>query len=138
MSLSDYTTTQKEAINKLLKNPNSPLHTPDSHLPDWEEFRKSFWGPNSAPFQVETVDRGDKPVHSDRLPITRSTLTPPEPILRAWASKSRKVLVRSEYAETKNAALSAHDEGDDAFVVAGQPGIGALPFSLHHQNLTNP
>jgi len=123
MSLSDYTATQMEAINKLLKKPNSPLHTPNFDLPDWEGFRKSFWGPNSAPFQEEIVERGDEPVHCDPLPITHSTLTltPPESILREWASRSRKVLVRDEYEETRKAAELAHDKGRDIFVVAGHP-----------------
>ena len=72
-------------------------------------------------------NRLTNPVMSDSPPITRSTLTVPEPILREWASKSRKILVRSEYEETEEAANSAHDQGKDAFVVAGQPGIGVPP-----------
>jgi len=127
MSLNEYTPTQTEMINKLLGLPNSPLHTLNSNLPDWEEFRRTFWGPNSVPFRVEAVDRDDEPVPSDPPPTTRSTLTVPEPILSEWASKSRKILVRSEYEETKEAARSANNEWKDAFVVAGQPGIGVSP-----------
>ena len=127
MSLNEYTPTQTEMINKLLGRPQSPLHTLDSNLPDWEEFRRMFWGPNSVPFRVEAVDRDDEPVPSDPPPTTRSTLTVPEPILEEWASKSRKILVRSEYEETEEAARSANNEGDDVFVVAGQPGIGVSP-----------
>ena len=65
--MSLYTAAQTEAINKLSKHPKSSLHTLDLDLPDWEGFRKSFWGPNSVPFQEETADRDGEPVNEKRI-----------------------------------------------------------------------
>ena len=83
-------------------------------------------------FQVEPVKRDDNPVDdlhllSDTLPPTRSVLTPPKTVLEAWGLSCQRVLVRSEYGETEEAARLSNNGGTNAFMVLGQPGIGVSP-----------
>ena len=140
MSLSDQARAQSDAVNKLLKDPASPLRILRPDLSDWKEFRDSFWGQGSAPFHAGPVERGDNFVDDvhllcDPLPPTRTVLTPPQTILEAWQLDCQRVLVRSEYRETEEAAISSCNEGRHDFTVTGHwPGIGASPsLSVTHR-----
>jgi hypothetical protein len=84
--------------------------------------------------EVQTVTRDNDPVEDtlilpDILPRFHRIMTSSEAMLRYWTIYSRRILVRSEYYETEQAALSANKGKMDVFVVTGQPGIG-LPISL--------
>jgi len=79
----------------------------------------------------------DKPVKRDEsspiedvvLPDDHIVATLPEILPKlGWAIKSKRILVRSEYNEAEQAAVSCSKTDLDAFMVSGQPGIGPPPF----------
>jgi hypothetical protein len=129
--LTGHIDTQEEAIADLLAHPARPLRTLEPLLPDWGCFRGSLWDKGLSSFQKEEfVERGSSPIASEeipgRLPLTSFLVTPPKYITKLWRPRSQRILVRSEYYEAEEAALSASKD-KDVFEVTGQPGIG--PFS---------
>jgi len=136
-SLIQRTTSQEESVSSLLHNYLSPIHDSEDAPSSWEAFHNSYWGKGLDFLQEKMlVERGENPVEDptlpDLFPPTCSVLSPHPILAAAWALSSRKVLVRSEYYEAEEAALSANEEGKDVFIVTGQPGIGpslSLPIS---------
>jgi len=80
----------------------------------------------------EVVERDDDPIDDEDVPagtIPGSALVAPIPgsLPNVWNSYSKRILVRSEYGETEQAALSANENNKDVLLVAGHPGIGLFP-----------
>jgi len=106
----------------------------------WTGFRDSLWGKPIESFEEKVPVERDKsdPVAEVALPDKHFVLTFPETILGIpWTWQSKRILVRSEYREAEQAAVSSSSTGCDVFVVTGQPGIGPLPFIYCPQNPTN-
>jgi len=131
-NLVEHTTVQKEAIDKYLSEvgPMCP-----SSLSVWDAFRSSIWKKGLEFLQKEElVEREGSLIHDihailDPFPLTRSTVTLPAAIPKTWRPLCRRILVRSEYYEIEQAVLSENEVEADAFVVAGQPGIGSSPLA---------
>jgi len=130
MSLEDlrkYILVQEAGISKL-----SVLDPKGGSSVQWIPFRDHFWGKpmNTFPFE-ELVDRDVKPIKAvpANPPITRAVVIVPPTVPLPLNINLRKILVRSEYKEAEEAAVSANRPDTDTFVVCGQPGIGTLPSS---------
>ena len=123
-------------------------------LPDlshWSEFRDSLWPKDSPIAKAQGPAEGDgKPlpdgeplpnteVHAkvlpnpEALPKATPTARPiveiPKTIVDIWGLESTQILVRSEYEEVEQVALSTNAAGIGAFIVTGHPGIGASPLT---------
>ena len=128
MSLKDldrYISVQETAISKL-----SVLDPEGDKCVQWIPFRDHLWGKPLNTFLVEeAVERDVKPIKAvpTNPPIPRSVAIIPSTAPPPWNTACRKILVRSEYKEAEEAAVSANGPVTDAFVVCGQPGIGVPP-----------
>ena len=131
--LSQYATTQTAAINHLI---DLGYFTSGPISLAWKEFKKSVWKKGLGALQVqEPVERDDDPVggrygyiEDDAVPATNLVTTIPDTLPDVWHSASKRILVRSDYLEAEQAALSASESGKEVFVATGQPGIGPLSF----------
>ena len=131
-SLVEHSTVQTEAIDRYLSEvgPMCP-----SSLSVWDAFRSSIWKRGLEFLQKEElVERDEKPIDDihallDPLPLTRSTLTLSAALPESWRPLCRRILVRSEYYETEQAVLWNNKDEANAFVVAGQSGIGSPPLT---------
>jgi len=106
----------------------------------WVGLRDSLWGKPIESFEEEVPVERDKsdPVAGVVLPDKHFFLTFPEALLGSpWTLECERILVRSEYREAEQAAVSSSSSDCDVFVAAGQPGIGTPPFLHCPQNLTN-
>jgi hypothetical protein len=133
-TLIGYIPAQEKAIHNLSIHPAKPLHSLNSDILQWSEIRASVWGKGLEFFQQEEdIERGkhdpieDAHILPDTLPSSRSVITPHRMVSKIWNLSSKKILVRSEYHETAQAALLANEDNRGVFVVTGQPGIG-LPL----------
>ena len=143
--LEEHVTDQTLKINELINSPYlfSNFVEPSS----WATFRDSVWGNASA---IAPLERQGGPEAQDEAEAkaaaegdgepppdaTQPVVKFPETLPDAWSFDSSHVLVRSEYTEAVAAALAANAMGDDAFLVAGQSGIGSpLSFSSPSANL---
>ena len=121
--LSGYASDQEERINAI---PPTALGPASSF---WNDFRTNYWGkPLTSLEKEELVEDDLDPAPSPTPPTTRSVLTITEKRLD-WdlAIPDGKILLRSEYYETEQAALSASAcATTEVFVVTGHPGIGSL------------
>jgi len=134
--LNEHIPAQEKAISEA-----SSGFKPISTWPDvWTGLRDSLWGKPIESFEEEVQVERDKsdPVAEVALPDKHFVLTFPEAILGIpWTWKSKRILVRSEYREAEQTAVSSNSTGCDVFVVAGQPGIGPPPFIYCPRNPTN-
>ena len=141
--LSQYAPTQTAAINRLI-GMGYFTSGPVSLL--WTKFKDSVWkkglGAFEAPEPVERDEYGLKesfypPVEDDAIDDGYNVHTTvlvakiPDTVPDVWDSSSQRILVRSDYLEAVQTALSASEDCRDVFLVTGQPGIGAPPsFSI--------
>ena len=117
---------QNEAVKRHLSRFEHLIPSKDSP----PVFTPAIWGAGIEALQVEElVERDEDPVDvlPDVIPATRIVMTPPESHLESWCLPNERILVRSEYYETARAVLSANEGRVDAFVVAGQSGVGSSP-----------
>jgi len=126
MSLKDlvkYISAQETAISKL-----SVLDPKGNDCAEWIPFRNHLWGkpPNTFLVEEEAVERDNEPIKAVPIdpPLRRSVANLPPTISVALNIRSQKILVRSEYKEAEEAALSTIKSNLQVFVVCGQPGIG--------------
>ena len=122
--LVEYISVQETALNEL-----SDLDPKGNDCAEWTPFRDHFWGKPLETFLVEEpVERDDKPIKAIPIdpPVKRSVINL-ENVSRSWNMKSRKILVRFEYKEAEEAAVSANKPNTHVFLVCGQPGIGVFP-----------
>jgi hypothetical protein len=99
---------------------NSSDHFSDSG-PDvsaWATVRDSLWGKGLASL--------DDPLSN----TTRHVVKIPEIMPDLWGLNNSRILVRSEYEEAEQAALSASAKYVEAFLLTGQPGTGPPPLIL--------
>ena len=89
----------------------------------WATFRDSLWGKGLASLEDKQPLFGVD--HS-----TRPVIEIPKTFPHIHLLDSPKILVRSEYEETEQAALLSNADNVDAFIVTGQPGIGQSLSSL--------
>jgi len=134
--LRDHTAVQEAAIDKL-----SGLDPKGDACAEWIPFRDHFWGKPLDTFLVEElVERDVKPIKAvpTNIPFTCSVATISPSVPPPWVMENRKILVRSEYKEAEEVAVSSVNEPNaHAFVVGGQPGIGMfhLPPLLAESNV---
>ena len=99
----------------------------------WEKLRVKFWGKDLGSLERELmVNRGDEPVSDDILPgktppTSCLVIQIPNPLRRLLRLTSRAIMVRSEYNQAEEAALTS-SESSGLFVVTGTQGIGMTPF----------
>ena len=129
-SLTQHTLCQGGLISLLLRTRPHLLRLTEPAPLTWSTIKDSHWGVGLEALQeVEDVERGENPVKDHTPPPTRSVVTPSRMLFALWNPLCQKVLVRDEYYKAEGAALSANEEGEDVFVVTGQPGIGlSLPL----------
>jgi len=92
----------------------------------WRKGLASLILPPSAALQEFAPSEDGGPL-SNITPTTHPVVVVPETMPRVWDLTSQHILVRSEYVEAVQAALSANAGGADVFLVTGQPGIGQTP-----------
>lgn len=129
MSLSclyEHAPAQEQAINQA-----SSGFKPASTC-SWGSFRDSLWGRAIESFQgVKRVERDRFDFVGDvTLPDKHVVATLPGTLPKGLVPKSKKILVRSEYSEAEQAAVSLSESDLDALMVSGQPGIGPPHLSL--------
>jgi hypothetical protein len=116
---------QAAQIDRLLKSG----HFSTSGIPlPWIKFKESFWGVGSASLATQEEVKRDEPVEDydlpDPVPDKTWVAKIPDGLPAPWESSSRRILVRSEYHEAEQAAMLADQDGTEAFLVTGHPGIG--------------
>jgi len=124
--LLDNIAAQEEAITQI----SSGLKSTDKS-DSWSEFKESLWGKDLGSVQkVESVKRDELgPVEDVALPDEHIVAILPETLPGdGWILQNEWILVRSEYSEAEQAAVSCSKSYLDAFMVSGQPGIGPPPF----------
>ena len=84
---------------------------------------------------TEKVEGSSDPVDDSLVgvvPTDRDVMLKPEVAMNLWylEPECKKILIRSEYREAEQFALSACGAAiaSDVLVVTGQPGIGSSPF----------
>jgi len=112
-SLRQYSEEQTSKINLLISD--LAFHNPLPRLGIWAEFRHSLWGKGLSHLRDPIYTTG------------QSVVQGPQVIPQALGLPGRKILVRSEYEQAEQAILSANENGRDAFIVSGNPGIGSPP-----------
>lgn len=118
---------QEDAIRKASSGFNSVSIS--DILDRWNEFRKHLWGKGEEAFQKVKLVKRDKfdLVNDVELPdrhLVATTLG----LSDLWDLEIPQFLVRSEYTEAEQAAVSMCGESDrEMIVITGRPGIG-----LHH------
>jgi len=130
---------QEDAINRLTEMGHF-IGGPTSDA--WTEFKESVWGKKLESFQAEKLVKRDTqdPIEDPSIPpdsVSDKTqvMIIPSSMPITWGPSKQLILIRSEYEEAEEAALSANRSGRDVFLVTGQPGIGPPPYrSLTHQN----
>ena len=138
--LEEHVTDQTLKINELINSPN--LFS--NFVGYIERFRLGGMHGNRALGAAGGVGgtergrgrgRGRWQTPSRCCPPTQPVVKFPETLPDAWSFDSLHALVRSEYMEAEAAALAANARGNDAFLVAGQSGIGSpLSFSTPSPN----
>ena len=140
-NLTQYTSTQTDAINRLIlmgRLTTGPISA------TWTGLKESVWKKGLLSLETqEPVERDDDPVDDEDIPfdaVPASTLVAkiPDTLPNVWGSCSKRILVRSDYLEAEQTSLSANENNKDALLVAGHPGIGLLPFPLHHLAESDP
>lgn len=133
MSLEDltqYASAQTDAINRLI---SMGRFTTGPISARWTEFKDSVWKKGLASLEKqELVERDDDPLEDylispDAIPPSALTATIPSTLPNVWGSSSQRILVRFDYQEAEETALSANGNNKDALLVAGHPGIGLPP-----------
>jgi len=130
--LCKYTPVQEQAISQA----SSGLNYSSTWCASWGGFRDSLWGKAIESFQgVKRVKRDKSdPVGGVTLPDEHVVAMLPETLLRSLAPQSKRILVRSEYSEAEQAAVSSNKSNFGAFMVSGQLGIGTSPsLSIAHR-----
>jgi len=137
MSLQDltqYAGDQTDRINLLLQEGSL---APGSASRKWTAFWESAWKKDFETLEEKELvvreqpgDRVEDYSPSDPVPSSTSVMKIPRTLPNLWFRSSERILVRSEYYEAERAALSASENGRDALVVAGHPGIGSLSSCL--------
>ena len=130
-ALTEHVDIQTEAINNL---PSGAI-TPFPSLGSWDSFRKEYWGKKLTSLEKPVdVHRGSDPIPDEDLeekpPSNSFVLKLPERLPLSLGLSSTKIVVRSEYNEAEEVAVSSAKAGIKLFVVRGSPGIGNYPFSL--------
>ena len=91
-----------------------------------KEEKEPAEGRDPTKDEQPTEDNG--PVEDDyTVPTTALVAKIPDTVPNVWHSASQRILVRSDYLEAAQTALSASEDGRDVLLVTGQPGIGPLP-----------
>ena len=119
MSLNDLaesTPAQEEAIRRVWAHPAKPIRALEPIDPDWGSFRECLWGKGLGSSQRrERVVRDNtvKDVHvlPNPPPLFRFVVPFPKALPEVWGLYSRRILVRSEYYETEQAALLDNRKG---------------------------
>jgi len=102
----------------------------------WKAFWEVAWGrePDSLDGREE-VERGPNPVDNFIFPLGvapthRHVMAVPENTNNVWAIKPKykQILIRSEYKEAEQSAVSTCGTGSDVLAITGQPGIGPSPL----------
>ena len=131
-SLGQYGDEQASIINELIEG--GALIDTVGHVKAWDKFRDSLWGKGLQHLQVPPTDDARSVVQG-----TDETLRPvvrvPEELPPPLFFYSRKVLERSEYQKAEQEILLANEDGRQAFMVSGNPGIGLSPLLRHALNL---
>ena len=123
---------QEQAVSQV----SSGLNYSSTWCASWGGFKDSLWAKAIEFFQgVKWVKRGKSdPVSGVALPDEHVVATLPETLLRSFAPKSKRILVRSEYSEAEQVAMSFNKSNFSAFMVSGQPGVGTSPsLSIAHR-----
>ena len=113
-SLEQYSDEQASKINQLISR--GFAFSDSETLPKlnvWVEFRNSLWG-KGLPHLRDSLSNA-----------TKSVVQIPEMTPEALDLPGKKILVRSEYELAEQAILSANENGREAFIVSGNPGIGS-------------
>jgi len=112
--LNKYVDIQSAAVDKL---PRNTFTTEFIGHDRWEEFRKYLWGKG-----LESLEKQETTTHSDDDPYF--VMEVPRSLPPIFLLDSASILVRSEYKEAEQAALSSLESGQSLFLVSGTPGIG--------------
>ena len=122
---------QENAIDKI----SFRLDSTTNWCVAWGAFRNELWGIGLESLGKEEMIRRDEsdPLEATHIlpdppPTSRLTASIPETLPDVWDIRSANILVRTEYHEAENAAVSLLSKPSMyVFVVGGQPGIGLLP-----------
>jgi len=134
-SLQHHAPSQEDLIRSLSEHPTQYyFRAVDDE--NWEVFWKEAWGRELDSLdRLEKVERGSDPVNNFTFPLGaapthRQVMVAPKIMHRLWSIKPRykKILIRSEYKEAEQFALSTCDTASNVLAIIGQPGIGPSPL----------
>jgi len=134
-SLQRHSSSQEDIIRSLSEHP-AEYYFRAFNDENWEAFWKEAWGrePDSLD-SLEGFERGPNPVDNSTFPLGaapthRQVMVAPEITNHLWTINPgyKKILIRSEYKEAEQFALSTCDTASDVLAVTGQPGIGPSPL----------
>ena len=131
-----YFAPSQEGLIKSLSEDNTQHYFRVVDNERWKVFWEVSWGrkPDSLDAREE-VERGPNPVDNSIFPLGvaptyRHVMDVPEITDSVWTIEPeyKKILVRSEYTEAEQSAVSTCGTGSNVLVVTGQPGIGPSPL----------
>jgi hypothetical protein len=135
-SLQRYASIQTELIESILQDPSLPNSDfQDSRDKCLAQLLRSIWEKDLESLdETEKVERGSDPVDDSLIvvPLDRDVMHVPKVMNGCWNFEHhhRKVLIRSEFKEAEEFAISSCGEVNmtRVLMVAGQSGIGLSPF----------
>ena len=112
--------------NERIKSASFGISSNTPNCNSWQQFNTNLWGKGIGSFQRDEPFKEDDPVPDPTVPKTRLVATIPKDLPDSFDIRGNKILVRSDYIVTEEAALVSIASNSDVFVATGQPGIGPL------------
>ena len=137
-SLKTYVPDQEKRIGSLLRRSKNPVFQHLGEDDSWVDLWHAAWNKDLDGLDTqEKVKRDLHPIDDslipDVVPDERAVMFMPASLNACWVDiECEKILVRSEYKEAEEFAISAcrNEEKYRTVMVVGQPGIGLFLFYL--------
>jgi len=135
-SLKIHVPDQEKCINPLLKRSTNPVFQHLDEGDSWVDLWRAAWNKDLDGLDTpEKVERDLHPIDNslipDAVPDERAIMLLPAALIGCWVDiECEKILVRSEYKEAEEFAVSAcsNKRRYRTVMVTGQPGIGLFLF----------